>query len=66
MLYLVLAFSSHPFLSYHLSHSTLHLQMVRRLKTSQAGAAHQYAPQEQYHDFHDGDTNERSRWNLHQ
>jgi hypothetical protein len=26
--------------------------------TSHAGAAHQYAPQEQYHDFHDGDTNE--------
>jgi hypothetical protein len=32
--------------------------MVRRLKTSHAGAAHQYAPQEQYNDFHDGDTNE--------
>jgi hypothetical protein len=32
--------------------------MVRRLKTSHAGAAHQYAPQEQYHDFHDGDTDE--------
>jgi hypothetical protein len=30
--------------------------MVRRLKTSHAGAAHQYAPQEQYHDF--GDTDE--------
>jgi hypothetical protein len=34
------------------------LQMVRRLKTSYAGAAHQYAPQEQYNDFHDGDTDE--------
>jgi hypothetical protein len=32
--------------------------MVRRLKTSHAGAAHQYAPQEQYNDFHDGDTDE--------
>jgi hypothetical protein len=32
--------------------------MVRPLKTSHAGAAHQYASQEQYHDFHDGDTNE--------
>jgi hypothetical protein len=28
------------------------------LQTSHAGAAHQYAPQEQYHDFHDGDTDE--------
>jgi hypothetical protein len=34
------------------------LQMVRRLKTSHVGAAHQYAPQEQYHDFYDGDTDE--------
>jgi hypothetical protein len=32
--------------------------MVRSLKTSQAGAVHQYAPQEQYNDFHDGDTDE--------
>jgi hypothetical protein len=32
--------------------------MVRRLRTSHAGAAHQYASQEQYHDFHDGDTDE--------
>jgi hypothetical protein len=32
--------------------------MVRRLKTSHAGAVHQYAPQEQYGDFHDGDTDE--------
>jgi PAS domain-containing protein len=32
--------------------------MVHRLKTSHAGAAHQYAPQEQYNDFHDGDTDE--------
>jgi hypothetical protein len=28
------------------------------LKTSLAGAVHQYAPQEQYNDFHDGDTDE--------
>jgi hypothetical protein len=32
--------------------------MVRRLKTSHAGAAHQYASQEQYNDFHDEDTYE--------
>jgi hypothetical protein len=32
--------------------------MVRRLRTSHASAGHQYAPQEQYHDFHDGDTDE--------
>jgi hypothetical protein len=32
--------------------------MVRRLKTSHAGAVHQYAPQKQYSDFHDGDTDE--------
>jgi hypothetical protein len=32
--------------------------MVRRLKTFHAGAAHQYALQEQYHDFHDRDTDE--------
>jgi hypothetical protein len=32
--------------------------MVRRLKTSHAGAVHQYAPQEQYNNFHDGDTDE--------
>jgi hypothetical protein len=34
------------------------LQMVCRSKTSHAGAAHQYAPREQYRDFHDGDTDE--------
>jgi hypothetical protein len=34
------------------------LQMVRSLKTSHAGAVHQYAPQEQYNDFHDEDTDE--------
>jgi hypothetical protein len=32
--------------------------MVRRLKTSHTRAVHQYAPQEQYNDFHDGDTDE--------
>jgi hypothetical protein len=32
--------------------------MVRRLKTSHAGATQQYAPQELYNDFHDGDTDE--------
>jgi hypothetical protein len=32
--------------------------MVRSLKTSQGGAVHQYAPQEQYNDLHDGDTDE--------
>jgi hypothetical protein len=32
--------------------------MVRRLKTSHTSAGHQYAPQEQYHDFHDRDTDE--------
>jgi hypothetical protein len=32
--------------------------MVRSLNTSQARAVHQYAPQEQYNDIHDGDTNE--------
>jgi hypothetical protein len=32
--------------------------MVRHLKNNHAGAAHQYAPQEQYNDFHDGDTDE--------
>jgi hypothetical protein len=32
--------------------------MVRSLKTSLAGAVHQYAPQEQYNNFHDGDTDE--------
>jgi hypothetical protein len=32
--------------------------MVHRLKTSHVGAVHQYAPQEQYNDFHDGDTDE--------
>jgi hypothetical protein len=34
------------------------LQMVHHLKTSHVGAAHQYAPREQYNDFHDGDTDE--------
>jgi hypothetical protein len=34
------------------------LQMVRCLKTSHAGGSHQYAPQEQYYDFHDRDTDE--------
>jgi hypothetical protein len=39
ILYLVLAFSSHPFcLTIYLT--LLHLQMVRRLKPSHAGAAH--------------------------
>jgi hypothetical protein len=33
--------------------------MVRRLKPSHDGAAHQYAPQEEYSDFHDGDTDEK-------
>jgi hypothetical protein len=32
--------------------------MVRRLRTSHADAGHQYALQEQYHNFHDGDTDE--------
>jgi hypothetical protein len=32
--------------------------MVRSLKISHVGAAHQYAPQEQYNNFHDGDTDE--------
>jgi hypothetical protein len=32
--------------------------MVRSLKTFQAGAVHQYAPQEQYNDLHDGYTDE--------
>jgi hypothetical protein len=32
--------------------------MVRRLKTSQTGAIHQYAPQEDYNDYHEGDTDE--------
>jgi hypothetical protein len=32
--------------------------MVRDLKTSHAGAVHQYAPQELYNDFHEGDTDE--------
>jgi hypothetical protein len=57
ILSLVLALAL-TFLSYHLSHSTLDLQMVHRLRTSHASAAHQDAPQEQYHDFHDGDTDE--------
>jgi hypothetical protein len=42
-----------PFISFFTA-----LQMVRSLKTFHAGAVHQYAPQEQYHDFHDGDTDE--------
>jgi hypothetical protein len=29
-----------------------------RLKTSHAGAIHQYAPQEDYIDYHEGDTDE--------
>jgi hypothetical protein len=32
--------------------------MVRRWRTSHAGAAHQYAPHEQYNNFDDGDTDE--------
>jgi hypothetical protein len=41
----------------HLSHSTrMHLQMVLRLKTSHVGAFHQCAPQEDYNDHHEGDT----------
>jgi hypothetical protein len=32
--------------------------MVRCLKTSHAGAIHQYAPQEDYNDYHEGDTDE--------
>jgi hypothetical protein len=32
--------------------------MVHRLKTSHAGAIHQYAPQEDYNDYHEGDTDE--------
>jgi hypothetical protein len=28
------------------------------MKPSHAGAAHQYAPREEYRDFHDGDTDE--------
>jgi hypothetical protein len=32
--------------------------MVRSLKTSHARAVHHYAPHEQYHDFHDGDTDD--------
>jgi hypothetical protein len=36
----------------------MHLQMVCRLKTSHAGAIHQYAPQEDYIDYHEGDTDE--------
>jgi hypothetical protein len=32
--------------------------MVHHLKTSHVGAAHLYALQEQYHDFHEGDTDE--------
>jgi hypothetical protein len=32
--------------------------MVHRLKTSHAGAAHQYASQEEHNDFHGGDTDE--------
>jgi hypothetical protein len=32
--------------------------MVRSLKTSLAGAVHQYAPQEQFNDYDDGDTDE--------
>jgi hypothetical protein len=32
--------------------------MARSLKTSLAGAVHQYAPQEQYNDSHEGETDE--------
>ena len=32
--------------------------MVRRLKTARMGTAHQYAPQEDYNNLHDGDTDE--------
>jgi hypothetical protein len=32
--------------------------MVCHLKTSHTGAIHQYAPQEDYNDYHEGDTNE--------
>jgi hypothetical protein len=32
--------------------------MVCHLKTSHAGAAHQYAPQDQYNNFHDRDMDE--------
>jgi hypothetical protein len=32
--------------------------MVRHLKPSHTSAAHQYAPQEEYNDFHDGDMDE--------
>jgi hypothetical protein len=38
--------------------------MVRYLKTSHAGAVHRYASQEQYHDFHDGDTDEEIEMEL--
>jgi hypothetical protein len=34
------------------------------LKTSHAGAAHQYALQEQYNDFHDRDTDEEIEMEL--
>jgi hypothetical protein len=30
--------------------------MVHRLKTLHAGAIHQYAPQLEYNDYHEGDT----------
>jgi hypothetical protein len=36
----------------------MHLQMVRHLNTSHAGAIHQYAPQEDYNDYQEGDTDE--------
>jgi hypothetical protein len=33
--------------------------MVRRLKTSHAGAVHQYAPEDgEYNNYHEGDTDE--------
>jgi hypothetical protein len=32
--------------------------MVHHLKTSHVGAAHQYALQKEYNNFHDGDTYE--------
>jgi hypothetical protein len=38
--------------------------MVRDLKISHAGAVHQYALQEQYNDFHDGDTDKEIEMEL--
>jgi hypothetical protein len=36
----------------------MHLQMVRHLKTSHTGVIHQFATQEDYSDYHEGDTDE--------